>query len=797
MKTNEFLGMFNVDNGLFAVARGRIDDGNLAFVEHLTFDDKIGEEAFFTPARFSRPTLDKAAVLGTKTLWVDVDHPRHPVTTFVPSLSVWSGRGWHLYWFLKEPLRNIKLIEAYNQVLIKDTFNADKSCWNANRFLRIPGSINKKYGDDVNEVAIKRSNPVEYAYTDFDVLSKLDAKTLHKVRTGDQRGYTSRSERDWAVITTLVIVGATDELITTIFNTQPVGNKHTSPKTPKEYLTHTIGRARASNVANREEPEFTTRDDGYYIKARKGHTRAATFVLEPTMLLDGSYMEVSDALVCNVHANGYTWENVVFPRESFNNVRNMDNACPVSAWQWLSNDITLRKLLPFLLEQLRVGGLPKTIASPVLGLHKVEDKYYFVGTDRVLSAERVWVDFEGPLAWKPTQREHPETRYVGTFADKNRQRIRKYIPRLNTPEVVWPMVGWYSATSCKPWLEEQGYRFPILNVTGTRGSGKTTLIKNVFSTMFGIANAKTYDAGTTKFVTLALLGGTTSIPVAFSEFRYSQAMDFLRYILLSYDTGHDPRGRPDQTTVDYPLSAPFSIDGEDLISDPAAQQRIVVARLRADTIAEGSDPYIAYKEFSKFLPKGFAGEFIRHLLLSFENDLALVTLKRAREDVFKAYPGSLPDRVRNNHIVVLFGAYMFCDYLEMERPSAKILKRSIRTVYNMEAHRGRLLVDDMVEACINAVATNVAKFKWAVSEDGKRFYFQLGTVHPWWSVRNRSTALEREAVRAQLREVEYLIDSRVVDGTYMYGIDLESAQEMGLDIPDHLTVSRITMEVAI
>lgn len=798
MRTNEFLSQFYIEKGLSAISKGSIENGNIAFLENITLNKETDQEAFFTPVRFERETLDKKAVIGTRALWVDVDHPKHPVTTFRPSVSVWSGGGWHLYWFLKEPLVDVQLIELYNKVLIQDTFNADKSCWNANRFLRIPGSFNAKYEGTAGFVEIKATSPTTYSYLDFEVLRNLDTKTLHKIRTGDQRGFTSRSERDWNVIQAMVRAGATDELIETIFRTQPVGNKYTSPKTATGYLPRTISKVRASNISREEAPEFTAKDDGYYVKSRNGLTRVSTFTLEPIILLDGSYMEVPDAIVCNVHANGYTWPNVVFPREAFNNVKNMDNACPVSAWQWLSNDMILRRLLPFLMEQLRLGDLPKTIASPVLGMHKVKDKYFIVGTDRVVSSSKAWADFDGPLAWKPVQREHPATRFIGNFAPKDRMRLRKYLPLLNKPEVIWVMIGWYAASHLKPWLEENDYRFPILNVTGTRGSGKTTLIKNVFSFLFGNSDPKTYDAGTTKFVTLALLGGTTSIPVAFSEFRYNKVEEFLRYILLSYDTGHDPRGRPDQTTVDYPLSAPFSIDGEDLISDPAAQQRIVVARLRADTVEEGSEAYEAYKAFSKFIPRGFAGAYVTYLLQAIESGLAKKTLDEAREDVFEAYPSSLPDRVRNNHIVVLFGTYMFCDFLEkMDRPDTKILIRSIRTVYNMEAHRGRLIVDDMVEACINAVATNNAKFKWAVDEEGKRFYFQLGTVHPWWTIRNRDFSLEREAIRAQLKEVEYLVDSRVVDDTYMYGVDLEVAQQLGLDVPSSLTVTKITMEVAI
>ena len=54
---------------------------------------------------------EKSDVYGTRALWVDVDVLTLPKSTFVPSIIVHSGGGFHLYWLLKEYCTNVAKIE--------------------------------------------------------------------------------------------------------------------------------------------------------------------------------------------------------------------------------------------------------------------------------------------------------------------------------------------------------------------------------------------------------------------------------------------------------------------------------------------------------------------------------------------------------------------------------------------------------------------------------------------------------------------------------------------------------------
>jgi hypothetical protein len=741
-------------------------------------------DVFFGPATRSTPGAEKKDVLGSSVLWVDADDPQRPQYTLPPSAMVFSGHGWHLYWFLDTPVTSIETLEGFNKVMAEDVPTADKACWNANRVLRVPGTLNRKDPNDPVPVHLEIYQPSRrYSQVDITALARLDAKTRHKIRTGDSRGYRSRSERDWAIIVRLVQCDASDSLIQCIFDGQPCGDKAGENSA---YLAQTIEQVRAKAPSIKDigtAGEIQETEEGYVIETKRGTKRLSTFTISPTVLLDGSKFGAEDAIVGNVHAAGYTWDGITFSRTAFTSVSRFDKEAPVAAWQWLAHDDDLRALLPFLLDQLRAAGLPKVGATTVLGLHKIHGAWLFLGDKQVISANEIWTGHEGPICWLPVQKEHPKVNLDPKLDKIGVKLVRELLPLLNEETTIWPMIGWYAASILKPWLETVHYRFPVLNVAGTKGSGKTTLIQRVFLPLLGQVDPKTYDAGTTRFVTLALLGSSNAVPIAFSEFRYELVERLLRILLLSYDTGHDPRGRGDQTTVDYPLSAPFSVDGEDLIEDPAARERLVVAHLHPKAIAEGSEGYKAFQTLREKMPTNFGGYYIQQVL-KLEPKWKTI-LDEARASMFEAFPEKLPDRVRANHIVAYFGISLFCRVIGLQLPPVAVLNESISSVFNVKSGRAATLADAMVEDVVNAIAQGSSNFNCAVDSFGV-VWFQLAPVHSWWiSSRRRQGrgALERDAIRAQLKEAPYTVEPKVVSDCWMFGIDLQRASDAGLDIP--------------
>lgn len=796
----DFLSQFVYEPGLLQIDTGSVFDHayyayeEQGLIDHSRFD-KL--DCYFGPAMRSQAGTEKEHVLGTQVLWVDIDNLNKPQVTLPPSLVVFSGHGWHFYWKLDAPINDITLIEKLNQILIADIPTADKACWNCNRILRIPGSTNNKEKDAPVLVELKEFHPgFQYTTDDIKALERLAPKTRHKIRTGDKRGFRSRSERDWSIITDLVTAGATDELITFLFAHQPCGDK---AQENDHYLKHTLETIRAKQPEEQQEIEskgdIFPGSDGFYVQGRKGASRISTFIIHPKLLLEGTRFNASDAIVGDVEAEGFTWPDVTFSRTAFQSVSKMDAETPVVAWQWLGRDDDVRRLLPYLLTLLKAQGLPKVAATGTMGLHNINDQWIFVGNEQSLSHGDFWKGWEAPVCWLPTKREHAKLD-LQIAEDNDFSEWAQRVVRVNAPGVVWPMIGWFTAACIKPWLEEQHYRYPILNVAGTKGSGKTTLIQRVFMPMIGHTDPRSYDANTTRFVILTLLGSSNAIPVTFSEFRYESAVNFIRFVLLSYDTGHDPRGRGDQTTVDYPLSAPMSIDGEDLLEDPAARERIVVAHLQPKTVEEGSDAYQAFMELRDGIHPATGGFLIRHILKALASGHLKELLAHSREQLFKMFPGKLPDRVRNNHIVAYLGVLLWCEAFKIDPPGADCMRVSISSVFNLETGRGRTLVDSLVEDIVNAVAQGTVMIPTVYDANDNILWFQLAPAHSWWiSSRRRQGrgALERDAIRTQFREAAYAVAPQVKNDAWMYGINLQAAVDNGLDIPAKLSERTFVM----
>lgn len=767
------------------------------------------EDVYFGPAlRASIKKMGKGNVLGSRVCWVDVDRAELPFTILPPSATVWSGHGWHLYWALDQIITDIDLIEEANSSMAQ-VIGGD-SAHNVDRMLRIPGTINAKNEPvpcEIRDIDTSR----RYDINSLIASTRISNRIVKKIQTGDRRGYKSRSERDFAIIRALVQAGLSDSSIEHTFSVHACGDKYRDPNTKgPHYLKHTLGNVRENGEEEEEDSAdlgIEERTDGYHVQRSRGTRRVSTFIIEPTMLLRGD----EDSIMGDITAAGsdQVWRDVVIPKSAFISTHAFSRELTKAQWVWLGSDGDVRTLLAHLVQRLQAKGMPNTRAVKILGRHTMEgdDRTFFVANNYVLASDRSqWSNVrQAPIVYVAPNVESPTIEFSDQLPDEGLIELTAHLlPKINEPGVIWPMIGWFFGCVFKPELDELNYRFPSLNVVGTKGSGKSTTILEVFQRILGYKERRSYDAMTTRFVTLTLLGSTNATPVSFSEFRSSQATDFLRYILLSYDTGHDPRGRPNQTTQDYPLCAPFSLDGEDKVSDPAALERVIVAHLTPATIEEGSASWNAFQDIQSLDLEMLARDYIQYTL---EADVGAL-LREAEDAVFDAFDTTLPSRVRRNLIVCYFGILAARDYFSRHNQEfgpengATVLEDALEHVYSTTLGRAPTAADEFVEIIINAAARGSSSFPWELR--GSVLWFQLSPAFEYFvssRARQRRSTLSRDAIQSQLMERvgEYSVTPEVkkIKGRKIlaYGIDIAKAHLGGLDVPEAFSTKSITIDL--
>lgn len=393
--------------------------------------------------------------------------------------------------------------------------------------------------------------------------------------------------------------------------------------------------------------------------------------------------------------------------------------------------------------------------------------------------------------------------------------IADNVVRCNHPDAVSLMVGWFFAAPLMSVFREANIRFPHLNVFGTKGSGKTTSVLRLFLPLMGLPQPATWTPNTTMFVIRSLFSSTNAVPVSFGEFRaaslQSARNDFLRILLMAYDTGRDARGQADLSTRTFDLLAPVVIDGEDALSDPAVRERTIFVNLHPESIVEGSVAFESMNKLMEMPLAEFAGYYLRHTLTINADQLSTLFDKYLIET--KSSPLHLPDRMRRNIAVVMCGQHLFNEYvaplggaqlnISVDSFTAMIQAQGIL----LSDGRSRSSVDDFVEDMV-AYASSSAdyniSFMMKYDPLTSILWFHLPSTHSWWMAnlhRRGAIGLEVAALRSQLQERamdSYALPEQVVmtqthGRLACFGVSLPRCIEAGLNVSEKLDATVVNM----
>jgi hypothetical protein len=491
----------------------------------------------------------------------------------------------------------------------------------------------------------------------------------------------------------------------------------------------------------------------YYAVTARGETRVvSSFTIEPTMRVE---LEDGEIILGRAQTDkGGTVEGLRLPLRAFNSKRDLIRHLPSADLQWTGSDNNVQGLLRVLARR----PVPRRPGTTMLGDCRRGDLHLWICPDGAISKDGfvspspiVYVKSGGSL--------DARLRYVAcddaTFLAVAHA-VFEHLPRINLPEVIVPIIGWWFATPMKPRFMAKVGSFPILFIWGTQGSGKSSMATDVFWPLFGVKDAEPYSATETEFALLKTLTASRSVPVFIDEYKpYDMQRHRLntlhRYLRRLYRGEVEERGRPDQTVNTYHLLVPLCVAGETRPIEAALLERIVTANPEKVTLDEHPECRQALRELKAVDLSLFAPRYIQFCLgRDFDADLDV-----ARGAAAALLAGrKVPVRVVENLTAMLLGVHLFEQFAE--------------------ACAYRALPEDLgVKAAVEAVLADVLETDHGVKNALDHFVEMLGIMSIQGELRHRTHYVFRDELlfihlescydsfRQHCRKIDY--EGEVVD----------------------------------
>lgn len=545
--------------------------------------------------------------------------------------------------------------------------------------------------------------------------------------------------------------------------------------------------------------------DHYYILGRRGEpVTISTFALEPVRRIATDEGDIIDADVTTTC--GRTYRGVRFPRDAWHSKRHLLRVLKSADMLWTGSDDNVQGVLKLLAERevpalrgitnlgyVEIGGEPLWVVPESVvgrGGAALPDDVLFVDAGDALHKRLRPLDPIDPAVEAATA-----------------ALVLPKLLELNTPEVILPILGWFFSAPLKPRIHKALGHYPILCVWGTQGSGKSSLVMEVFWPLFGIRSAEPFSATETEFALLKLLSSTNSVPVFIDEYKPFDMPKHRRHTLHRYMrrlyTGEvESRGRADQTVVSYRLHAPLCLAGETRPIESALVERIVTANPSKDTLPEHPQFIRAFQKLKTVDLGLLTRSIVRHLLgRDTKADLAI-----ARQVVEATLAGrEVPLRMKDNLAATVCGLIHFEGYAASF--GLKLPELDVAAFVAAQC-------DDLLESGGRTVKTGLDYFleilsSLAVSggiQDGRQYTYSGGhlalhvaSCHAAYAEHARRVGyegevLDKKALVRQLQENQrrggYVVDvSRPVsfgsraDKRRAALIDLEAAKRL-LDVDD-------------
>ncbi len=178
-----------------------------------------------------------------------------------------------------------------------------------------------------------------------------------------------------------------------------------------------------------------------------------------------------------------------------------------------------------------------------------------------------------------------------------------HLLRINSDENLAKMLGWFSASFLTQLIRREMDQFPLLQVFGQAGAGKSATVKLLNGMHYYLKKPRQMaSSGQTFFPIMTAVGTSASIPVVFEEMKprqmQKQYKDQIQNLFRSNYSGdvnargavNKDKGQSELGVTDFNNSAPLVFVGEAIEDQSAIMERCVVVSLtKAARFGRGPD----------------------------------------------------------------------------------------------------------------------------------------------------------------------------------------------------------------
>ena len=299
-----------------------------------------------------------------------------------------------------------------------------------------------------------------------------------------------------------------------------------------------------------------------------------------------------------------------------------------------------------------------------------------------------------------------------------------YMDRLlafNAGEVTLPVLGWAAACFFKDRIHATYSCFPLLNLEGEAGAGKSSTAREVLMRLWGITTAPRAIAEQTKFTMMRQVSSSNTIPLVYEENKSTKMNDkqiqmVSNLIRDTYNSFEGQRGFADQTMRTYRYEAPVCIIGETGFTESALLDRLVTVSFFRNT----SQHYLPTFKQLKHLPLESIGRSLLNASLATNQAAVAAGIESEQAQV----DPKLTDRPRLNAAILRFGLRTLLSLLGMsdqfgDEEFAMIDRSVIQTTTDDEGPNRKSAVDRILEHMSHMASYNGTDStkKWFASED--------------------------------------------------------------------------------